>query len=307
MSPRRADALLLAAMVMIGLLAGCAARVTAPYAPLSLSPTQDRFSAGLGLVTSSTSLEPEDSWRDGDAVVFGVAVDGPGGSDEWYVRITLRPHPAGATSRRPYRLARRHPQTGEIESRDLEFGRISVFVEVYDAAARPVAASSTELADVCARYGLYDWVVARGEDPPLDADPEDLARVAAGWLFLTRMPRTLEGHEASQQAMKSILDRPSILSLLFTREFSMELDPIPEAGGPTVFASPAGGTAVPAYRLPMELRGGGKVMMRCEVVVARVVPPLGACSGVVSADAWNPRDPRKRVAVRLLGVSRAEH
>lgn len=304
---RRAVVVVGCVMMLAGFV-GCAPSPTVRVTPMTLTPipTHNRFAAGLALVGESQALQPGESWRVGDQAVFGIALDLPSGDREWYVRMRLSEHPAGPGSRRPYRLSRRNPVTGELEAREVHFARLLITVELFDHEAKAIMVSSTEIAEPCARYGLFDWIERQDAEPPISADADELARVAAGWLFLTRMPGTLQGHREFRPMLMSLMARPSLWSILLRGEIVMELDPQADRAIPTRYASPAGGPEVEAYRLPMEFRGNDRLMLQCELLVAQVAPPLGACGGVVAADAWNPLDPRRRAAVRLLGVTRNE-
>lgn len=305
---RRANFAYAAALMIACILGGCATPdVHVPIATLTPIATTDRFARGLSLLSDPHALTPGDAWQSGDRALFGIALDLPSSDREWYVRMTLREHPAGPASRRPYRLSRRHPLTGQAEIRDLHFARLIIVTELFDHDAKPIMTSSTEIAEPCARFGLYDWIMSHDVEPPMNAPPDDLARVAAGWLFLTRMPRTLQGHEEFRPMLMALFARPSIFSILMRGELALELDPRAADAIPTMYAPPTGGHAVSAYRLPIEFRGNDRLMLHCELLVTEVVPPLGACGGVVAADAWNPRDPTRRAAVRLLGLSRETH
>lgn len=293
------------ALLIACAIAGCAGpEVRVPQSMLTPIATTDRFAKGLSLLSDPEMLVPGDAWQSGDRALFGIALDLPSGDREWYVRMTLREHPAGPASRRPYRLSRRHPATGNTEVRDLHFARLIIVTELFDHNAKPIMTSSTEIAEPCARFGLYDWITSHDTEPPMNAPPDELARVAAGWLFLTRMPRTLQGHEEFRPMLMALFARPSLWSILVRGELSLELDPRATDAIPTMYAPPTGGHAVSAYRLPIVFRGNDRLMLHCELLVTEVVPPLGACGGVVAADAWNPRDPARRAAVRLLGLSR---
>jgi len=115
---------------------------------------------------------------------------------------------------------------------------------------------------------------------------------------------TLQQNETLERVLWRVVDKPSVLSVVLGGGVRVSIGPrfervtIDERPLPGV---PPGQTA---YRVPLDITVNGHIALRSVLTVVESRFPLSIGAGVVAIDGEHPRDPERRVAVRLLASRR---
>jgi hypothetical protein len=276
-----------------------------------------RFDRGRELLEGFTVAGEDEHWGIGDSVLLGIAMDAPGISRTWYMRATVLGLPVLQLDGKVFTMsdsARVRMRTPEDELRwvRVDYGVVPVAVELFDGHLELLAENQAMMPDLCLRWGLVEFIeLGRGGVGFLDGldlsaggdlvAVETQNRFLAGWLALTKLPDFL--HRDSMKGLVwQLVDRPSLLSIVRSRGVTMSLDLAPELA--EEIPSPRAGIER-AYRVPMHVTINGEPAMVCSLLLARPTPPLGPASGLLGLDAENPRNPAKRITVRLLAAERS--
>jgi hypothetical protein len=304
---------------LFALLGACASRLpaTAPAAP----GADPLFPAAPGILSGFDEFRAGQKWEPGDTVLLGIAADGRGLSRRWYLKAVALEQPRVTSGAGGERL----PMVESAEFTYLDqhgvkqrmmavFGLVPVQVDLFDERGARVSRTIAMQPEDCMRYGFTDMIelgrqgkhlyddLPRVQEGQLQLAGEPQIRLLAGWLALSRMPGFLQRKEMGGVFSK-LIERPSLLSLaLGKRSISISMPP----HEPTPEQHPPVAVPGPVYRMPLLVDVSGTLAMRCELIVAPPTPPLGPCNGLLGIDAVNPRDPSKRVTIRLLAARHVE-
>jgi len=277
-----------------------------------------RFDAGRALLEGIDTAGPGEMWRPGDRVLLGIAADGAGPPREWYLRVTAVGSPITLDSGEVIQVmdSLRFRPTAAPGTPWLfaEYPLVMMRVELFDGSGAALSSSTAMMPAICLRYGLTEFIeqeragqslVMPGEVQEKTAGgdlkaTERQLRNIAGWLALMKLPVFLNRDKSMDGLLWELIERPGLMSIVFNGGVSMSLamkaaDAVPEE---------AAGLPGPAFRVPLRVEINGTKAMECRLLIAPATPPLGPCNGLVAIDAVNPRDPGKRVTIRLLAARR---
>jgi hypothetical protein len=309
-----------AAGVIAAVAGGCAG--PAPRAANAGRAAEVEFPAAARILDGFSDFRPGEGWSPGDSVLLGIAMEGPGISRRWYLKATALEKPririeedGGTVALRDGMVITYTRRDGSKGRLNVGFDLVPVEVELFDEHGRGLARTLSMQPEVCMRYGFTDYIrlsregkqfyddlppAAPGEVPEAG---ETQMRGLAGWLAIMRMPGFMQRKEIDG-VLWQLIERPSLLSIALNGGVSLGLSMNPEdATDEPVSPVPAAG---PVCRVPLKMDVNGTVAMRCELMVAPPTPPLGPCNGLLGIDAVNPRDPSKRVTIRLLAARHVE-
>jgi hypothetical protein len=307
------------ALLAGALLGGCTSWHT-PTTALELAPIPylepDRFAAGRSLLPGKHPPAAGETWRSGDSVLLGIAIDAAGQQREWYLRATIVGKIGGEYDGTPFTISDsvRVKRSGRGEEWvRIDYDLVRVKIELFDGETRRLSRSTALMPELCLQYGLLDYIeqsldgrdafaaaqLQSGEDgEPLAS--EELRRAVAGWIAIMKLPEFLQRERSMEQLIWRIIERPNLLSLLMRGRVNLDVGLSGEDARPETTA----GGFEPAYRVPVSLTINGRPAVRCEIVVTRADPPLGPCGGLLAIDATHPSDPQRKLSVRLLGARR---
>lgn len=311
----------IAAIAAAGWGCGTAPRSAAPQAPAADAATAlaARFAAGRALLEGFDPAEPEGRWRPGDRVLLGIAADGAGPPREWYMRVTAVADTIELSSGEKL-TARDRVKVSRTEDPDgprlvVDFELVLMSVELFDGEGKSISASTAMMPSICLQHGLTEFIeqeraglsiMRTGE--PQERTPEGELKATelqrrnlAGWLAIMKLPEFLNRNKSMEGLVWQLIERPGVLSVVVNGGVSMSLQ---MRGKDATPVEAAAGMASPVYDVPMQVLINDRTAMECQLRVAPAAPPLGPCNGLVAIDARNPRDPGKRVSVRLLAARR---
>lgn len=250
---------------------------------------------------------------------MGIAADGAGPPREWYLRVTAVADTIQLSSGEKF-TARDRVKVTRTEDPSgprlvVDFDLVLMAVELFDGAGKKVSASTAMMPSICLQHGLTEFIeqeragvsIMRTEEP-LERTPEgelkatDLQmRNISGWLAIMKLPEFLNRNKSVEGLVRQLIERPGVLSVVMNGGVSMSLQMRGKDAAPVAAAA---GMSSPVYEVPMLVLINDRTAMECRLRVAPAAPPLGPCNGLVAIDASNPRDPGKRVSVRLLAARR---
>ncbi len=293
----------------------------------------NRFASGAKILEGFDECRPGEEWASGDCILLGIAMDTPGASREWYLRVTalghefVRNQEGKAFALRDSVRVRYRGKEGEEHGAwvRVDYDLVPVRVELFDRDATLLSATVAMMPDLCLRHGMIDNIelersgrgfydsfaesehggqTARGAGEERVAG-EEQKRFLAGWLALMKFPDFL--HRKSMGGLLwQLIERPSLISIALSGGVSLGLSLDPKraelVGDEERLAGAGPGLTGPVYRVPLHVEVNGSKALECEVLLARAVPPLGPGNGLLAIDAVNPRDAHKRITVRLLAA-----
>lgn len=297
------------------LLLACAA--AAPKAAKPGQPAVSEFRAAASIMEGFSDFRPGEAWRPGDSVLLGIAMEGPGISRRWYLKATALEQPRIAVNgddtytMHDGMVLTYRKRDGTKGRLSVDFALVPVQVDLFDERGERVARTLSMQPDVCMRYGFIDSIRLSREGkqfyddlPPskpgeLPKAGETQLRGLAGWLAIVRMPGFMQRKEMDH-VLWEIVERPSLISVALQGGISLGLsmDPDDATDEPSALAPVPG----PVCRVPLTLEVNGTKALKCDLIVAPPTPPLGPCNGLLGIDAVNPRDPSKRITLRLLAA-----
>jgi hypothetical protein len=279
---------------------------------IDTAPAAPQFPAAASILRGFSEFRPGKEWEPGDSVLLGIQLERPGLRRQWYIKATALVLPRIEFQGSSYLLhdeiglTYRTPD-GHQGELTVPFSLVPVQVELFDERGQRLSRDIVMQPEVCLRYGITDLIELtraggtfyEGLEPgkPQTAGRAQL-RYLSGYLALSRMPRFLQRRDMSG-VFWQLVERPSLLSLVLgERSIKFEIADREATEEPSPPA-PAPGTV---YRVPLLIGLNGTQLMRCEMMVAPPIPPLGPCNGLLGVDAVNPRDPARRVTIRLLAA-----
>jgi hypothetical protein len=312
----------LLAMFCTAAILGCSSQgpgLPQPAAPPSADALAARFAAGRALLDGFDAAEPEGQWRPGDRVLLGIAMDGAGQQKEWYLRVMAGPSAikmnSGEVLTSQDRIRVRASGVPDSPWLVVEFDLVMMVVELFDGDGKEISSTVAMMPAICLRHGLTEFIEQEMAGQEFMVPGEELEKTAggdlkaterqmrniAGWLAVMKLPEFLNREDSMEGLLWQLIERPGLLSIVMNGGVSMALQ---MRGKDAVAQEPAPGLASPAFRVPMKVVINDATAMEYELVIARAAPPLGPCNGLVAIDAVNPKDPKKRVSVRLLAARR---
>ena len=118
--------------------------------------------------------------------------------------------------------------------------------------------------------------------------------------------QVLRGNRLLEPILWKVVQKPSILSVVRNLGVDVSIQPDFERAEvePRVFPGTPTGETV--YRFPIQFVVNDSVALRSTLSVAAPDPPLLASGGLVAVDGVHPREPDRRISIRLLASKRGE-
>ena len=186
-------------------------------------------------------------------------------------------------------------------------------VSTYDLDGTSVESSVSMVPETYLRHGIVDAClphlesgapvtpIAELSDEEAEGVGRDLARAFASMIAIFT---TLQQNETLERILRKVVDKPSVLSVVLSGGVQVGISPgsdraaLDDRDLPGI---PPGATAI---RIPLDISVNDKIALRSVLTVVESRFPLSIGAGLIAIDGEHPRDPERRVSVRLLASRR---
>ncbi len=335
MKPGRKFQLRLALLLALALSGCCSPEPIAPLDPSILAPgaaeeaaLSERFRKMRLPFEGFAAVEPEGEWRVGDELLYGVEYSDGDERDAWILglRVMSRPFPVGElmvllgndseeSTVSVHRGAQFSIELTDSRGRVHRFTSDSILVaaSTFDESGEqleqkisvvPQAYLTGGFREACELF--RDGAFPAGSADSLSEDEvgrygEALASALAAMLTLFR---TLEQNEAMAKILWKIVDRPSVFSVIVRGGATANLSPRFELSEVETRDLSGRPPHAVAHRFPIDIDVNGKAALRALLSIVDSDCPLRVGAGLLAIDGQHPRNPDRRVRVRLLATRR---
>ncbi len=208
-------------------------------------------------------------------------------------------------------------RSGDKRTLSYRSAAVLIAVDVYDDSARHMSTSLVMAPELNLRRGLYSftqsWI---GLHRQLGDEFESHLAEDRFWFggrtdeyadllnAVWALRDTLWSSENLVPVLQAMTPTPSLLSVLLSLQIKLWIHTAVDGLGPVDRPVDPPDHPGPALRLPLIVSLNGEPALRCELVAREPAGPLRLSAGVVAIDVSLPRDPQRRLTVRLLATQR---
>jgi len=281
----------------IGLLAACSAlrpEDVPEVGPTSLggqsasAESRDRDFPGAAALLRGFDLAGERQLRDGDQLLFGIAVhDGDRPVERHLLRLLVRQDDAELSTK----LASMRDATGRLVL-ERPTRAVGLDLALFGADGAPLATSRLDSMDVFLGSSFVESVARSraGENVRQLLVPSQLAEIA----------NLLANDPILQRLLREVATIPWDVRLLWRRELSLRTD----CNEATVPADGGSGPLAAQFDLPFDLFLNDSLMVRLSAATAEPHGPTAAVAGIVRLVAQQADRPERRLELQLLATAR---